>query len=72
MLFCLMKFWLYFCIQDTLLSRAALGLPAAFRPSASREQKYLAYKLYLGIYAIWELNCLFGVIVFELVLPYIM
>ena len=33
------------CIQDTLSSRAALGLPAAaFRPSASREQRYLAYK----------------------------
>ena len=32
------------CIQDTLSSRAALGLPAAaFRPSASREQRYLAY-----------------------------
>ena len=30
------------CIQDTLSSRAALGLPA-FRPSASREQRYLAY-----------------------------
>ena len=30
------------CIQDTLSSRAALGLPAA-RPSASREQRYLAY-----------------------------
>ena len=28
------------CIQDTLSSRAALGLPA----SASREQRYLAYK----------------------------
>ena len=27
------------CIQDTLSSRAALGLP-----SASREQRYLAYK----------------------------
>ena len=38
---------LYTCIQDTLSSRAALGLPAAaFRPSASREQRYLAYKLY--------------------------
>ena len=33
------------CIQDTLSSRAALGLPAAFRPSASREQRYLAYKV---------------------------
>ena len=34
------------CIQDTLSSRAALGLPAAaFRPSASREQRYLAYNL---------------------------
>ena len=36
------------CIQDTLSSRAALGLPAecvpTFRPSASREQRYLAYK----------------------------
>ena len=32
------------CIQDTLSSRAALGLPAAFRPNASREQRYLAYK----------------------------
>ena len=33
------------CIQDTLSSRAALGLQAAaFRPSASREQRYLAYK----------------------------
>ena len=31
------------CIQDTLSSRAALGLPA-FRPSASREQRYLTYK----------------------------
>ena len=31
------------CIQDTLSSRA-LGLAAAFRPSASREQRYLAYK----------------------------
>ena len=32
-------------MQDTLSSRAALGLPA-FRPSpnASREQKYRAYK----------------------------
>ena len=30
------------CIQDTLSSRAALGLPA-FRPSASREQRYFAY-----------------------------
>ena len=28
------------CIQDTLSSRAALGLP-----SASREQRYLAYKI---------------------------
>ena len=28
------------CIQDTLSSRAALGLPAA-----SREQRYLAYKV---------------------------
>ena len=27
--------------------RRALGLAAAFRPSASREQKYLAYKPYL-------------------------
>ena len=34
------------CIQDTLSSRAALGLPA-FRPSASREQRYLAYKVCL-------------------------
>ena len=32
------------CIQDTLSSRATLGLPAAFRPSVSREQRYLAYK----------------------------
>ena len=32
------------CIQDTLSSRATLGLPANFRPSASREQRYLAYK----------------------------
>ena len=32
-------------MQDTLSSRAALGLPAAFRPSASREQMYLAYKV---------------------------
>ena len=31
------------CIQDTLSSRAVLGLPAAFRPSASCEQRYLAY-----------------------------
>ena len=37
--------WLGHCIQDTLSSRAALGLPAAFRPSASREQRYLAYQL---------------------------
>ena len=29
------------CIQDTLSSRAALGRA---RPSASREQRYLAYK----------------------------
>ena len=37
------------CIQDTLSSRAALGLPAAaFRPSASREQRYLAYKRDIG------------------------
>ena len=37
------------CIQDTLSSRAALGLPAsAFRPSASREQRYLAYNLVRG------------------------
>ena len=37
----------YCCIQDTFSSRAALGLPcSAFRPSASREQKYLAYKQY--------------------------
>ena len=36
------------CIQYTLSSRAALGLLAAcsaFRPSASREEMYLAYKL---------------------------
>ena len=32
--------WGIFCIQDTLSSRAALGL----RPSASREQRYIAYK----------------------------
>ena len=31
------------CIQNTLSSRTALGQPA-FRPSASREQRYLAYK----------------------------
>ena len=29
------------CIQETLSS---LGLCSAFRPSASREQRYLAYK----------------------------
>ena len=34
------------CIQDTLSSRTALGLwPSAFRPSASREQRYIAYKV---------------------------
>ena len=33
-----------FCIQDTLSSRAALGL----RPSASREQRYLACNYPLG------------------------
>ena len=32
------------CIQDTLSSRARLGIAAAFRPSVSREQRYLAYK----------------------------
>ena len=35
-------------MQDTLSSRAALGLPAAclaLRPSASREQRYLAYNI---------------------------
>ena len=32
-------------LQDTLSSRAALGLPA-FRPSTSREQRYIAYKFY--------------------------
>ena len=32
----------YICIQDTLSSRGALGLP-----SASREQRYLAYKSYI-------------------------
>ena len=37
----------YVCIQDTLSSRAALGLPA-FRPSASREQRYLAYNQYVS------------------------
>ena len=39
---------LLICIQDTLSSRAALGLPA-FRPSASREQRYLAYKLLIAV-----------------------
>ena len=33
------------CIQDTLSSRARL----AFRPSASREQRYLAYKYFACI-----------------------
>ena len=32
------------CIQDTLSSRAALGLP-----SASREQRYLAYKVMVWV-----------------------
>ena len=33
------------CIQDALSSRTALGLPASlYMPSASREQRYLAYK----------------------------
>ena len=39
------------CIQDTLSSRAALGLPA-FRPSASREQRYLAYKNFTIVWSV--------------------
>ena len=41
--------WLPTCIQDTLSSRAALGLPLG-RASASREQRYLAYKLSTVVY----------------------
>ena len=44
------KILLLACIQDTLSSRAALGLPA-FRPSASRELRYLAYNLLARLYA---------------------
>ena len=38
-----MQYTSYICIQDTLSSRTRL----AFRPSASREQRYLAYKSYI-------------------------
>ena len=48
-----MKIWVRLpynsCIQDTLSSRAALGLP-----SASREQRYLAYKYNSGACIIYD------------------